>query len=120
MGLPGLWDNARKSFYAHGHDTTGFCGCSFYGFISNRPLLLLVTEKETRAMTLIYDMRNFTPLTSTMLDGDAQAVFINLHYQMTIGQVFEAGGEVDKLMGDAVMALFPDGRKALDAAMKCG
>ncbi|MFP4014098.1 MAG: adenylate/guanylate cyclase domain-containing protein [Chitinispirillaceae bacterium] len=78
----------------------------------------LLAPRITDKAILICDMRNFTPLTSKMVNAEAQAEFINLYYRMMIEQVFEAGGEVDKLMGDAVMALFPNGRAALDAAMK--
>lgn len=67
---------------------------------------------------LICDMRGFTPLTSEMVDAEIQAQFINKYFEMMIEPVFNAGGEVDKLMGDAIMAVFPDGRKALKAALE--
>ncbi len=67
---------------------------------------------------LICDMRNFTPLTSIMNNAEVQAQFINKYFEMMINPVFEAGGEVDKLMGDAVMAIFPDGLSAVTAALK--
>ncbi len=66
---------------------------------------------------LICDMRNFTPLTESMTDPDVQAQFLNKYFEMMIDPVFSAGGEVDKLMGDAVMAIFPDGKTAVEAAL---
>jgi class 3 adenylate cyclase len=67
---------------------------------------------------LICDMRGFTPLTSEMVDAEIQAQFINKYFEMMIAPVFNAGGEVDKLMGDAIMAVFSDGAKALTAALE--
>ncbi|MDG5814410.1 adenylate/guanylate cyclase domain-containing protein [Chitinispirillales bacterium ANBcel5] len=67
---------------------------------------------------LICDMRNFTPLTSAMMNAEVQAQFINKYFEMMINPVFEAGGEVDKLMGDAIMAVFPDGASAVTAALE--
>ena len=67
---------------------------------------------------LICDMRNFTPLTSCMIDADVQAQFINKYFEMMIAPVFESNGEVDKLMGDAIMAVFSSGHDALTAALE--
>ena len=67
---------------------------------------------------MICDMRNFTPMTSSMANAEIQAQFLNKYFEMMIAPVFTAGGEVDKLMGDAVMAIFPHGKAAVDAAMK--
>jgi len=67
---------------------------------------------------LICDMRNFTPLTATMNDANVQAEFLNKYFEMMIQPVFSCGGEVDKLMGDAIMAIFPNGKAAIYAALK--
>ncbi|KMQ52713.1 Adenylate cyclase [Chitinispirillum alkaliphilum] len=67
---------------------------------------------------LICDMRDFTPQTSAMDDAENQAQFINKYFEMMINPVFEFDGEVDKLMGDAVMAVFPDGDKAVSAGVE--
>lgn len=77
----------------------------------------LFKPRITSKAILICDMRNFTPRTSKMVDAEVQAQFINKYFEMMIAPVFKAGGEVDKLMGDAIMAVFPDGRSALTAAL---
>jgi class 3 adenylate cyclase len=78
----------------------------------------LFKPRITNKAILICDMRGFTPLTSEMVDAEMQTEFINTYFELMIKPVFSAGGEVDKLMGDAVMAVFPDGRKALHAALE--
>jgi class 3 adenylate cyclase len=67
---------------------------------------------------MICDMRNFTPWSSQVMDPEAQAQFLSKYFNMMMEPVFECGGEVDKLMGDALMGVFPDGNRAIQAALK--
>lgn len=62
------------------------------------------------------DIRDFTHLTE-VLSAEGKSAFLNHYFSLMTGPIIENGGEVDKIMGDCVMGLFPDGRKAVKAAM---
>jgi adenylate cyclase len=61
------------------------------------------------------DLRGSTAL-AARLDPDDYVVALNAYFAATAGTVLEAGGEVLKFIGDAVMAAFPIDRE--DAAAK--
>jgi adenylate cyclase len=62
------------------------------------------------------DIREFTQLTE-VLTAEEKQVFLNRYFSLMTGPIQAHGGEVDKIMGDCVMALFPDGRAAVGAAL---
>lgn len=61
------------------------------------------------------DIRDFTRLTEILSAGEKQE-FLNRYFSMMTRPILECGGEVDKIIGDCVMGLFPDGRAAVNAA----
>ncbi len=63
------------------------------------------------------DIREFTHLTE-VLNAEEKSLFLNQYFSLMTGPIIANGGEVDKIMGDCVMGLFPDGRKAVKAAVE--
>ncbi len=62
------------------------------------------------------DLRGSTRL-STQLPGDEYLELLNTYFDCTAGSVMKHGGDVLKLIGDAVMAIFPFDRG--DASQAC-
>jgi class 3 adenylate cyclase len=62
------------------------------------------------------DIREFTRLTEVLSPYEKQT-FLNQYFTMMTHPIVKAGGEVDKIMGDCVMGLFPDGAAAVQAAI---
>lgn len=62
------------------------------------------------------DIRDFTRLTE-VLSAEEKQVFLNRYFSLMTGPILAHGGEVDKIMGDCVMGIFPDGRSAVAAAV---
>ncbi len=62
------------------------------------------------------DIREFTKLTETLTPYERQ-MFLNQYFSMMTRPIVDNGGEVDKIMGDCVMSIFPDGAKAVKAAV---
>jgi class 3 adenylate cyclase len=63
------------------------------------------------------DIRDFTRLTE-VLSAEEKQIFLNRYFSLMTGPILAHGGEVDKIMGDCVMGLFPDGRAAVAAAVE--
>lgn len=66
---------------------------------------------------LFCDIRDFTSLTEVLGPREKQS-FLNQYFAMITRPIVDAGGEVDKFMGDCVMGIFSDGRKAVQAAVE--
>ncbi|MEO6097377.1 MAG: adenylate/guanylate cyclase domain-containing protein [Fibrobacteria bacterium] len=62
------------------------------------------------------DIREFTRLTEVLNPYEKQT-FLNQYFSMMTHPIVRNGGEVDKIMGDCVMGLFPDGDCAVKAAI---
>jgi class 3 adenylate cyclase len=62
------------------------------------------------------DIRDFTRLTEVLTPYERQA-FLNQYFTMMTHPIVKNGGEVDKIMGDCVMGVFPDGAAAVQAAI---
>lgn len=62
------------------------------------------------------DIRDFTQLTEVLNPFERQT-FLNQYFTMMTHPIVQNGGEVDKIMGDCVMGVFPDGAKAAQAAI---
>lgn len=62
------------------------------------------------------DIRDFTKLTEVLNPFERQT-FLNQYFTMMTHPIVQNGGEVDKIMGDCVMGVFPDGAKAAQAAI---
>ncbi|MBW8887094.1 MAG: hypothetical protein JF616_04970 [Fibrobacteres bacterium] len=61
------------------------------------------------------DIRDFTRLTEVLTPYERQG-FLNQYFTMMTHPIVKNGGEVDKIMGDCVMGVFPDGASAVRAA----
>ena len=62
------------------------------------------------------DIRDFTRLTEVLTPYERQA-FLNQYFTMMTHPIVKNGGDVDKIMGDCVMGIFPDGAAAVQAAI---
>jgi class 3 adenylate cyclase len=62
------------------------------------------------------DIRDFTRLTEVLTPYERQT-FLNQYFTMMTHPIVKNGGEVDKIMGDCVMGVFPDGAAAVQAAI---
>ena len=70
-----------------------------------------------RDMAVMFcDIREFTHLTEILTAEEKQA-FLNQYFSLMTAPILAHGGEVDKIMGDCVMGLFPDGKAAVSAAV---
>lgn len=74
-------------------------------------------EPEEKDLGILFcDIRDFTHLTEILGPREKQS-FLNRYLSMMTYSIVENGGEVDKIMGDCVMGIFPDGRTAVLAAI---
>lgn len=74
-------------------------------------------EPILRNLAILFcDIRDFTLLTEILNPYEKQT-FLNQYFTMMTHPIIENGGEVDKIMGDCVMGLFPDGDSAIRAAI---
>ncbi len=72
---------------------------------------------EIRNLAILFcDIRDFTRITE-ILNPYEKLAFLNQYFTMMTKPILDHGGEVDKIMGDCVMAVFPDGRQAVLAAL---
>jgi len=62
------------------------------------------------------DIRDFTRLTEVLTPYERQT-FLNQYFTMMTHPIVKNGGEVDKIMGDCVMGIFPDGAASVQAAI---
>jgi class 3 adenylate cyclase len=75
-------------------------------------------DQAVMEMTVLFsDLRGFTGLSESMTPGENFA-FLNSYFGRTVPIIKANGGIIDKFMGDAVMALFPDGPIGAIAAAK--
>ncbi|MDB5106300.1 MAG: family 3 adenylate cyclase [Fibrobacteres bacterium] len=79
------------------------------------PIEFKPVQRELAVM--FCDIRDFTHLTE-VLSAEEKSAFLNQYFSLMTGPIIANGGEVDKIMGDCVMGLFPDGRKAVKAAVE--
>lgn len=63
--------------------------------------------RRKRLTVLFSDIRGFTSISETLPAADV-AAFLNRYFGEMIPIVFESGGTLNKLMGDAIMAFFGD------------
>ncbi len=88
----------------------------YYEIKSGRnPLEYKPTKKSLAIM--FTDIRNFTSMTEE-LDPIAITEFLNAYFFKINQPIINNGGEIDKLMGDGVMALFTDCNRAVKAAVQ--
>jgi hemerythrin-like metal-binding protein len=102
------------------HSLTGIVE-SYGRFVPQQFLRLLGKDSITevslgdhveRTMTVLFsDIRDFTPLSESMTPQQIFG-FINSYLSMMEPVVCAHGGVIDKYIGDAIMALFPDGADA--------
>lgn len=64
------------------------------------------------------DMRNSTPLADALSPEDFFAM-VNAYFECTAGAVMDAGGEVLRFIGDAVLAIFPIRKGKLTEKQAC-
>jgi class 3 adenylate cyclase len=66
----------------------------------------LVSQSETRNLAVLFaDIRNFTKISETSSAQD-EVAFLNAYFSLVGHNVIDAGGHVDKFIGDAIMAIF--------------
>ncbi|MDB5048092.1 MAG: family 3 adenylate cyclase [Fibrobacteres bacterium] len=75
------------------------------------------SQPVIRNLSIMFcDIRDFTKLTETLTPYERQ-MFLNQYFSMMTRPIVDNGGEVDKIMGDCVMSVFPDGATAVNAAI---
>ncbi len=88
----------------------------YYEIKSGRnPLEYKPTKKSLAIM--FTDIRNFTSMTEE-LDPITITEFLNSYFFKINEPIINNGGEIDKMMGDGVMALFTDCNRAVKAAVQ--
>jgi len=72
--------------------------------------------RSAKKTVLFSDIRGFTTITES---NGAEAVvrFLNRHFDAMVQPIHEAGGTVDKFIGDAIVAIFDDCASAVKAAL---
>jgi class 3 adenylate cyclase len=75
------------------------------------------SQPVIRNLSIMFcDIREFTKLTETLSPHERQTL-LNQYFSMMTRPIVQNGGEVDKIMGDCVMSIFPDGHTAVKAAI---
>ncbi len=70
-----------------------------------------------RNLTIMFcDIRDFTRLTEILSPYEKQN-FLNHYFSIMTLPIIKNGGEVDKIIGDSLMGVFPDGANAVQAAL---
>jgi len=74
-----------------------------------------------RSIVWVSDLRGFTAL-ADRLEGEAMTAVLNAYFEILVGAILEAGGDVLKFIGDGLLAVFPvdgfaDARAAAAAAL---
>ncbi|MFQ3660163.1 MAG: DICT sensory domain-containing protein [Anaerolineae bacterium] len=75
------------------------------------------TLREKNMAILFSDLRDFTGLAQRMPVRDLVEKVINPYMQIVSRHVYQHGGEVDKFLGDGVLAVFPE-RSADDCSIR--
>jgi class 3 adenylate cyclase len=86
----------------------------------NQPSVLNVKlgDQVERNMSILFsDIRGFTKMSETMTPKE-NIDFINNYLKVISPAIPETGGFIDKYIGDAIMALFPDQEKNADHAVQ--
>ena len=74
-------------------------------------------DQVQRTMSILFsDIRSFTTLSEAMTPKE-NFDFLNRYLEFVAPAVLENGGFIDKYIGDAIMALFPDADSAVRAAI---
>jgi len=76
----------------------------------------MITPTEKNVTILFSDIRNFTALSENMTALTIVSL-LNQYFEKMNQTVIDHGGEIDKLIGDCIMALFDDPEDAIDCAM---
>lgn len=76
-------------------------------------------DQTNKEMSILFsDIRSFTSLSETM-SSEENFKFINSYLKRIAPQIIKNAGFIDKYIGDAVMALFPENaQNAIDAAVQ--
>ena len=86
-------------------------------FVKNGSSIKMGGQKQ-HVVILMADLRNFTALSETM-EPDALITLLNRYFGAMVEAIHSEEGEVDKFMGDAIMAVFglTDAKDAENAAV---
>jgi len=76
-----------------------------------------VMDPEIKSMSMLFsDIRGFTKITEKLEMMDVYDI-LNIYYKYINKAIVNSNGEIDKLIGDEVMALFDDSNFAVNAAI---
>ena len=88
-------------------------------FMSSREFEAALTANETIEATVIFiDICNFTSI-SEKESPDTVVKLLNQYFEVMVKEIIEQNGQVDKFIGDSVMAIFK-GEAHLQRATKAG
>ncbi len=76
-----------------------------------------VLEEHTAEKTIMFtDIVGFSAISERIKPGEVIAM-LNSHFDLISEIIYDHGGDIDKFIGDAVMAVFDDATDAVDAAI---
>ncbi len=120
--LQDITEQKQAEIYLHKLNSTyqKFVPKQFLDFLGRSDIteIQLGDQTQKEMSVLFSDIRSFTSLSETMSSGE-NFKFINSYLKRIAPQIIKNNGFIDKYIGDAVMALFPENAKnAVDAAIQ--
>ncbi len=76
-----------------------------------------IPEEEQSLAVIFADLKSFTTLSEVLPPREVISL-LNLVFDLSSRTIYEYGGDLDKFIGDAFLAVFPDPACALGAAVK--
>ena len=75
----------------------------------NEATKLSLSGREKEVVVMFIDLRNFTRISETLLPYDT-VFLLNKYFKICGEAIAENNGNIDKFIGDGVMALLPVGK----------
>ncbi|MBE7437230.1 MAG: hypothetical protein HS115_02155 [Spirochaetales bacterium] len=112
-------EEALRREMQYGESVARFVPRPFLYYLEKENILAVEKGQFTeKSMAVLFtDIRNFTTYTES-LGSQRMFHFLNLFHDRMAPIVEEEGGFIDKFIGDAIMALFPESRQAIAAALR--
>jgi two-component system sensor histidine kinase ChiS len=111
---------AKEYLYKLNHTYQKFVPKQFLDFLEKSDITEIELGDQTqKEMSILFtDIRSFTTLSEAM-SSEENFKFINSYLKRIAPQIIKNNGFIDKYIGDAVMALFPEkAHDAVDAAIQ--